>query len=235
MVSVDQMQAVSPANGWDDVTLRALYAFVQFSAHQSVTYRSSIQAYLSPIAADILRRSGPLSERTMKAVAWISNSIGYTPDSRRVYGVSSPDAISFDANTVFPSYGEVPPRSSNGSVSVDCTAIAEGASATDPITTTATFGASPLLIIALIGVTVIAIARATRGERANPSGQSDDEMEFRRRQSLPGVKTVWAPSPRFEEITLTRHGQHIGRRNESRRDGYVTYHLPHMPQKAATR
>jgi len=231
-LSADQMRVIDGANvaagpGWDDLTLRMLYAFVLYSG---------ATAWLPAIAADLLRRNGPLSERTMKAAVWVAGAP--TNDAGLRIGEGSPDNIVFEANTIFPTYGQIPPLPANRTVQLgsgDCSPISEGSSASDPITTTATFGASPLLIIALIGVTVIAIGAATRGERSNPYRPSDDELEWRRRQSLPGVKTTWMPSPRFEEITLMRHGQYVGMRKESHRDGYVTYDLPPMQQKAAMR
>jgi len=248
-LSAEQMRVISgdsPAAGpgWDELTLRALYTYVQFSASRSQSTRAAISAYLPSIAQDLLVGRGssgrPLSQRTMQAAMWMLDSTGFTPEGDRVYGIGSPDDISFQAGTVFPAFGQIPPLPTNWTPGVtfgvgpgDCSPIAEGASASDPITATATFGASTWLIIALVGATVIAIGAATRGERKNPSSEpSDDELEFRRRQSLRDVKMAWDPSPRFEEITLMRNGQYIGMRKESHRDGRVTYHLPPM-QKAA--
>lgn len=241
----------SPAAGpgWDDLTLRALYTYVQFSASRSASTRLAISAYLPSIAQDLLMGRGapgrPLSERTMQAAMWMLASTGVAPSApgelgATVYGIGSPDDVSFQSGTVFPAFGQIPPLPTNWTPGVtfgvgpgDCSPIAEGASANDPITTTATLGVSTLLIIALVGVTVVAIGAATRGARPNPT-PSEDELEFRRRQDLPGVKMDWAPNPRFEEITLFRGGQYVGMRKESRRDGMITYHLPPL-QKAATR
>lgn len=249
-LSADQMQVINGDNpaagpGWNELTLRALYAYVLFSSSRSQTTRSAISAYLPAIAQDLLTGRGspgrPLSQRTMQAAMWMLESTGFTPEGDRIYGIGSPDSISFQTGTVFPLFGQIPPLPTNWTPGVtfgvgpgDCSPIAEGASASDPITATATFGASTWLIIALVGATVIAIGAATRGSRSNPSGTpSDDELEFRRRQSLRDVQMAWAPSPRFEEITLMQRGQYIGMRKESHRDGRVTYHLPPM-QKAAT-
>ncbi|MEO8069944.1 MAG: hypothetical protein ABI652_00965 [Acidobacteriota bacterium] len=247
-LSAEQMRVISGDNpaagpGWDELTLRAIYSYVQFSASRSQSTRTAISSFLSSIAQDLLVGRGspgrPLSQRAMQAAMWMLDSTGFTPEEDRVYGIGSPDDVSFQSGTVFPTFGQIPPLPTNWTPGVtfgvgpgDCSSIAEGASASDPITATATFGASTWLIIGLLGATVVAIGAATRGSRSNPTPRGDEE-EFSRRRNLPGVKTTWMPSPRFSSIILVADGREIGKRTESHRDGYVRYSLPTM--KAATR
>ncbi len=167
-VTADQIGVIDGSNaaagpGWDDMTLRGIYAFVAYSARG----RSAVAPYLSAIAADIMRRGGLLSERTMKAAMWVLSSRGFNDAGDRTYGLGSPDDVEFGADTAFPAYGEIPPAPANHTLlsgAGDCTPIAEGQSAGDPITATATFGASTLLLIVAIAAGVFGIANATKAE-----------------------------------------------------------------------
>lgn len=248
-LSADQMQVINGDNpaagpGWNELTLRALYAYVLFSSSRSQSTRAAIAAYLPSIAQDLLTGRGasgrPLSQRTMQAAMWMLDSTGFTPEGDRVYGIGSPDSISFQAGTVFPTFGQIPPLPTNWTPGVtfgvgpgDCSPIAEGASANDPVTATATFGASTWLIIALVSATVIAIGAATRGERKNPT-LKDDEEEFSRRRNLPRVKTSWAPTPKASTVILSLDGRVIGARTH-RNDSvtYSFYAVPGTSMKAA--
>ncbi len=181
-ITIDQLGVINVASpsagpGWDDTTLRALYAFVQFSSQQPAANRTAIAAYLPSISADILRRSGNLSERTMRAAVWAVDSRSFNDVGERVYGIGSPDNVSFDSGATFPVYGQIPPVPSNGTAVAgpgDCFPIAEGEVARDPVTTTATFGVDVGLLLFVLAAGVIGIATTTR-ERKNPGHRPETQ------------------------------------------------------------
>lgn len=153
------------ASGWDEPTLRGLYALIQ-------RYRRP-RTELSRVEADVRAGAGrPLSPATTQLALWVAYYSHALRDVTRdgvtttedVYGRGTPEDVSFGPGTTQPITGVSPPFPTDSVVTTDptCVPLSITIPTESPISVTSSYIPNAFLVLAVVAVAVVGVSVVTR-------------------------------------------------------------------------